>query len=72
MTRRAEKPNGQGVIKAEVPYAAFRTRPGGLNWVYNVSIHIDEIIEKRRLLKFSSRLSLYESKLIFNSLIYPM
>ncbi|NML85748.1 hypothetical protein [Polaromonas sp.] len=46
MTRREEKPNGQGVIKAEAPDSPFLTRPGGLNWVYNVSIHIDESLKK--------------------------
>ena len=59
------------MIKAEAPDAPFLTRPGGLNWLYNVGIAIDDIIKKRRVLKFSSRLFLYDSKSIVNSLIYP-
>ena len=62
----------EGVIKAEAHYAVFRTRPGGVSEVYNVGRYIDEIVKKDELLKFSSRLCVYDSEMILNSLIYPI
>ena len=60
------------VIKAEANYAVFRTRPGSVSEVYNVGRYIDEIIKKGDLLKFRSRLCVYDSEMILNSLIYPI
>lgn len=62
----------EGVIKAEAHYAVFRTRPGGVSEVYNVGRYIDEVVKKDELLKFSSRLCVYDSEMILNSLIYPI
>jgi salicylate 5-hydroxylase small subunit len=59
-------------IKAEANYAVFRTRPGGVSEVYNVGRYIDEIIRKGGCLKFRSRLCVYDSEMILNSLIYPI
>jgi len=51
----------------------FRTRPGGVSEVYNVGCYIDEIIKKEDgSLKFRSRLCVYDSEMILNSLIYPI
>ena len=61
-----------GVIRAEAHYAVFRTRPGGVSEVYNVGRYIDEVVKKDDLLKFSSRLCVYDSEMILNSLIYPI
>ncbi|WP_411886558.1 aromatic-ring-hydroxylating dioxygenase subunit beta [Polaromonas sp. YR568] len=60
------------VIKAEANYAVFRTRPGGVSEVYNVGRYIDELTQKDGSLKFSSRLCVYDSEMILNSLIYPV
>ena len=60
------------VIKAEANYAVFRTRPGNVSEVYNVGRYIDEIIKKDDSLKFRSRLCVYDSEMILNSLIYPI
>ena len=60
------------VIKAEANYAVFRTRPGSVSEVYNVGRYIDEIIKKDDSLKFRSRLCVYDSEMILNSLIYPI
>ena len=49
----------------------FRTRPGGVSEVYNVGRYIDELIQKDGSLKFRSRLCVYDSEMILNSLIYP-
>jgi salicylate 5-hydroxylase small subunit len=60
------------IVKAEANYAVFRTRPGGVSEVYNVGRYIDELIKKDGSLKFRSRLCVYDSEMILNSLIYPV
>lgn len=60
------------VIRAEANYAVFRTKPGGVSEVYNVGRYIDDIIKKDGSLKFRSRLCVYDSEMILNSLIYPI
>lgn len=60
------------LIRSEANYAVFRTRPGGTSEVYNVGRYIDEIIKTGGLLKFRSRLCVYDSEMILNSLIYPV
>jgi salicylate 5-hydroxylase small subunit len=60
------------VICAEANYAVFRTKPGSVSEVYNVGRYIDEIICKDDTLKFISRLCVYDSEMVLNSLIYPI
>jgi salicylate 5-hydroxylase small subunit len=60
------------LVKAQCHYAVFRTRPGGVSEVYNVGRYIDEIARTDSGLKFSSRLCVYDSELVLNSLIYPI
>lgn len=59
-------------IRAQTHYAVFRTRPGGASEVYNVGRYIDEIARTPAGLKFASRLCVYDSELVLNSLIYPI
>lgn len=59
-------------IRAEANYAVFRTRPGGVSEVYNVGRYIDALTQKDGSLKFRSRLCVYDSEMILNSLIYPV
>jgi len=59
-------------IRAEANYAVFRTKPGGVSEVYNVGRYIDELTQKDGSLKFRSRLCVYDSEMILNSLIYPV
>ena len=61
-----------GVIRAQTNYAVFRTRPGGTSEVYNVGRYMDEILQQDGELKFRSRLCIYDSEMILNSLIYPI
>ncbi|SDN21571.1 aromatic-ring-hydroxylating dioxygenase subunit beta [Polaromonas sp. JS666] len=61
-----------GTIRAEANYAVFRTKPGGVSEVYNVGRYIDELTQKDGSLKFRSRLCVYDSEMILNSLIYPV
>jgi salicylate 5-hydroxylase small subunit len=60
------------VIQAEANYAVFRTKPGGVSEAYNVGRYIDELTKKDGSLKFRSRLCVYDSEMILNSLIYPV
>ena len=60
------------VVKAEANYAVFRTKPGSVSEVYNTGRYIDEVIKKGDSWKFRSRLCVYDSEMILNSLIYPV
>jgi hypothetical protein len=61
-----------GVVRTETQYAVFKTRPGGVSEVYNVGRYIDELIKNGDSLKFRSRLCVYDSEMVLNSLIYPI
>ena len=60
------------IINAEAGYAVFRTRPGGISEVYNVGRYIDVLVRMDGQLKFKSRLAIYDSEMVLNSLIYPV
>jgi salicylate 5-hydroxylase small subunit len=60
------------LIKAQSHYAVFRTRPGDSSEVYNVGRYIDEIVRTDAGLRFASRLCVYDSEMVLNSLIYPI
>jgi salicylate 5-hydroxylase small subunit len=59
-------------ISAQAHYAVFRTRPGDTSEVYNVGRYIDEIERTSAGLRFASRLCVYDSEMVLNSLIYPI
>jgi salicylate 5-hydroxylase small subunit len=61
-----------GVIHAQTHYAVFRTRPGDASEVYNVGRYIDQIVRRPAGLKLASRLCVYDSEMVLNSLIYPI
>ena len=61
-----------GRIRAEANYAVFRTKPGDASEVYNVGRYIDELVRTEAGLKFASRLCVYDSEMVLNSLIYPI
>lgn len=61
-----------GRIRAQANYAVFRTRPGDASEVYNVGRYIDEIVRTPAGLKLASRLCVYDSETVLNSLIYPI
>jgi salicylate 5-hydroxylase small subunit len=62
----------EGLVRAQSHYVIFRTRPGGTSEVYNVGRYIDEIVRTPAGLKFASRLCVYDSEMVLNSLIYPI
>jgi salicylate 5-hydroxylase small subunit len=61
-----------GRIRAQTHYAIFRTKPGDASEVYNVGRYVDEIVRTPAGLKFASRLCVYDSEMVLNSLIYPI
>lgn len=64
--------NRDGMIVAEANYAVFRTKLSGESTVFNVGRYLDRIIRNQDGLKFISRLCIYDSEMIPNSIIYPI
>ena len=60
------------VVNVQTNYAVFRTKPGNVSEVYNVGRYIDELVRVNGVLKFKSRLAVYDSEMVLNSLIYPV
>lgn len=61
-----------GVIFSEASYAVFRTKLSGDSTVFNVGRYIDKIKRDAGELKFVSRLCIYDTEMIPNSIIYPI
>ncbi len=60
------------IIVAEANYAVFRTKLSGESTVFNVGRYLDRIKRESGELKFVSRLCIYDSEMIPNSIIYPI
>lgn len=61
-----------GVFDCEANYAVFRTKLSQLSTVFNVGRTLDRIVATDAGLKFQSRLVIYDSEMIPNSIIYPI
>ncbi len=59
-------------FECEANYAVFRTKLSELSTVFNVGRSIDVIVRTPQGLKFESRLMVYDSEMIPNSIIYPI
>ena len=59
-------------VRAEANYAVFRTKPGSVSEVYQVGRYIDAFVQTAAGLKLQSRLCVYDSEMVLNSLIYPV
>ena len=59
-------------IRSEASYAVFRTKLSALSTVFNVGRYVDEVLRTSDGLRFASRLVIYDSEMIPNSLIYPL
>ena len=66
------KVDADGRIHSEANYAVFRTRLSKESTVFNVGRTLDEVVQTPQGLKFASRLVIYDSEMIPNSLIYPI
>ena len=56
----------------EANYAVFRTKLSALTQVFNVGRYFDTVIRTAQGLKFASKLCVYDSEMIPNSIIYPI
>ncbi len=61
-----------GTIVAEANYAVFRTKLSGESTVFNVGRYLDRIRREDGELKFQSRICIYDTEMIPNSIIYPI
>ena len=59
-------------IHCEANYAVFRTKLSGLSTVFNVGRYIDLVQRTASGLRFKSRVCVYDSEMIPNSIIYPI
>jgi len=53
-------------------YAVFRTKYDGDSTVFNTGYYRDRVLRTADGLKFTSRLAVYDSEMIPNSVIYPI
>jgi salicylate 5-hydroxylase small subunit len=60
------------IIHCESNYAVFRTKLSQETTVFNVGRYIDQIAITEIGLRFKSRLCVYDSEMIPNSIIYPI
>jgi salicylate 5-hydroxylase small subunit len=60
------------LIVAEANYSVFRTKLSQESTVFNVGRYLDRIRATPQGLKFESRLCIYDSEMIPNSIIYPI
>lgn len=63
---------GQDCIHAQANYAVFRTKLSKETTVFNVGRTLDEVVHTPDGLRFKSRLVIYDSEMIPNSIIYPI
>ena len=59
-------------IESEASYTVIRTKIDGESTVFNTGIYRDVIVRTPSGLKLQSRLCIYDSEMIANSLIYPI
>jgi salicylate 5-hydroxylase small subunit len=59
-------------IRSEANYLVLRTKQDELSEIFNVGRYIDVVRKTDEGLKFQSRLCIFDSELIPNSIIYPI
>ncbi len=59
-------------IQAEANYTVIRTKYDGESTIFNVGFYRDLIVRTPEGLKLQSRLCVYDSEMIANSIIYPI
>ena len=59
-------------LHCETAYAVFRTKLSQLSTVFNVGRYLDTVVRTQDGLKFASKLCVYDSEMIPNSIIYPI
>jgi salicylate 5-hydroxylase small subunit len=59
-------------IQSEANYAVLRTKLSEFTTVFNAGRYIDTVVRTPAGLKFASRLCVYDSEMVPNSVIYPI
>ncbi|NRO96224.1 salicylate hydroxylase [Paraburkholderia sp. NMBU_R16] len=59
-------------IETEANYVVFRTKPDGMTTPFNAGRYLDVIRRTVDGLKFESKLCVFDSEMIPNSIIYPI
>lgn len=59
-------------FELEANYAVFRTKLSELTTVFNVGRYLDTVCRTPEGLRFESRVCIYDSEMIPNSIIYPI
>lgn len=59
-------------IRVETNYAVFRTKPDEASSVFNVGRYLDTVLRTSEGLRLESRLCVFDSEMIPNSIIYPI
>lgn len=59
-------------FECEANYAVFRTKLSQESTVFNVGRYLDTVLRTPDGLKFASRVAVYDSEMIPNSIIYPI
>ncbi|WP_175885530.1 aromatic-ring-hydroxylating dioxygenase subunit beta [Burkholderia sp. BCC0044] len=62
----------ESVIEAETNYAVLRTKSEQMSDVYNTGRYLDRIRRTPHGLRFESRICVYDSEMVPNSIIYPI
>jgi salicylate 5-hydroxylase small subunit len=60
------------LIEAEANYAVFRTKANEFSTVFNVGRYVDRVRRTPDGMRFESRLCIFDSEMIPNSIIYPV
>ena len=60
------------MIVSEANYAVIRTKLSQESTVFNVGRYVDRVRRTEDGLKFESRLCIYDTEMIPNSIIYPI
>ncbi len=66
---------GEGIgqrIESDANYVVIRTKYDGEATVFNAGFYRDAIVRTEQGLKFESRLCVYDTEMIANSVIYPI
>ena len=67
-----ERDMGGERILSEANYTVIRTKIDGESTVFNVGFYRDVVVRTLEGLKLQSRLCVYDSEMIANSIIYPI
>lgn len=59
-------------VECESNYAVFRTKLSELTTVFNVGRYLDTVVRTPQGWRFASRVCVYDSEMIPNSIIYPI